>query len=69
MLSLKQEKMASRVGASVLHACGLDELVVTSYTAYEELAVALAEDSERLFGMRRHLESVRTSCALFDTSR
>jgi protein O-GlcNAc transferase len=36
---------------------------------YEEAAVALAQDANRLFTMRRHLEASRDSCALFDTRR
>jgi hypothetical protein len=29
---------------------------VPSLAEYEELCVALAEDSERLFGLRKHIE-------------
>jgi protein O-GlcNAc transferase len=66
---LTEEKMASRVGASILRAAGLPQCVCDTYVAYEELAVNLAEDSERLFAMRRHLESVRNNCAAYDTRR
>lgn len=70
MITLPGEKMASRVGASLLRAVGLDkQLVVSTLSEYEELAVALAEDSERLYSMRQHLESTRTTNALFQTSR
>jgi predicted O-linked N-acetylglucosamine transferase (SPINDLY family) len=61
--------MASRVSASLLHAVGLPELAVGSLEEYEELAVALALDADRLFGMRRHIEGCRDSCAAFDTAR
>ena len=69
MLTLMGDKMAARVGASLLHAVGLDELITTTPEAYEELAVALAEDQERLFAMRRQLEDSRDNCAAFDTTR
>ena len=36
---------------------------------YEELGVALAEDSDRLYSLRQQLEGRRNSCAAFDTAR
>lgn len=69
MITMKGEKMASRVGASILNAVGLNELVCNSYIDYEELAVKLAEDSDRLYSMRTHLEQTRNSSAAFDTRR
>ncbi len=61
--------MASRVGASLLSAAGLPQLITSSFADYEELAVSLAVDSDRLYEMRRHLETVRDNCAAFDTQR
>jgi predicted O-linked N-acetylglucosamine transferase (SPINDLY family) len=61
--------MSSRVAASLLHAAGLDELITTTLADYEELAATLAEDSEKLYAMRRHLENTRENSALFDTAR
>lgn len=69
VISVTSQRMASRVAASLLHAVGLPELAVETLEEYEELAVALATDADRLFGMRRHIESVRDSCAAFDTAR
>ena len=69
MLTLIGEKMVSRVSASLLKAIGLDELITSSLEEYEQLAVSLAEDSEKLFAMRRHIENNRETCALFDTTR
>lgn len=70
MITMKGEKMASRVAASILGATGLgDELVCDSYEEYEALGVALAEDSDRLYSMRQHLENSRNTCAAFDTTR
>jgi hypothetical protein len=69
MITLQGEKMASRVASSLLMAVGLGELVCTSHSQYEELAVALAEDSDRLYSFRQNLENRRNSCAAFDTPR
>ena len=69
LLTMMGDKMATRVGASLLKAAGLDELITTSYTEYEELASALASDTERLYAMRKHLENTRDTCPLFDTAR
>jgi predicted O-linked N-acetylglucosamine transferase (SPINDLY family) len=60
---------ATRVAASLLKAAGLEELITTSYAAYEDLAVALVEDQERLYSMRRHLEDTRDNSPAFDTAR
>jgi protein O-GlcNAc transferase len=69
MLTMTGDKMATRVGASLLKAAGLEELITTSYAAYEDLAVALVEDQERLYAMRRHLEDTRDNSPAFDTAR
>lgn len=69
LLTMQRDKMCSRVASSVLHSVGLEELVHTDLLTYEEAAVSLAGDSEKLFGMRRHIERCRDSCALFDTQR
>ncbi len=69
MITLVQDKMASRVGASILKAAGLPKLITNSFIDYEELAVSLALDVDQLFEMRRHLETTRESSAAFDTKR
>lgn len=69
LITLQGEKMASRVASSVLYAAGLDELICTSYSDYEELGVALAEDSNRLYALRQKLERRRMTCAAYDTAR
>lgn len=69
LITLSGSKMATRVGASLLRAAGLEELITTSHESYEELAVALALDAPRLSAMRQHLEDSRDSSAAFDTAR
>ena len=63
------ETFAGRVGASVLHAVGLPELVVHSVTDYKALTLALAHDPARLAALKSRLVAARSTCALFDTSR
>ncbi|MEO6407407.1 MAG: hypothetical protein ABIO45_01470, partial [Burkholderiaceae bacterium] len=60
---------AGRVGASLLYAAGLPELVVGSAAAYASLASALARDPARLADLKRRLVAGRATCALFDTTR
>merc|ERR1711916_366443 len=57
------------MGSSLLSAAGIPELICNSNEEYEEMAVTLAEDSEKLFTFRRKLERSRNSCAAFDTER
>ena len=52
-----------------LVAAGVQDLVTTDAAEYEELAVTLANDVDKLWQLRRKLEEGRDSCALFDTAR
>ncbi|MFL9880113.1 tetratricopeptide repeat protein [Herbaspirillum rhizosphaerae] len=58
---------SSRVAASLLNAVGLPELITTSVAEYEELAVALASDRERLASYRQRLLANRLTTPLFDS--
>jgi len=58
-----------RVGASLLHAMGLGELVTRSLEEYEALALALARDPARLGAIRARLHDDRLTEPLFDTPR
>jgi predicted O-linked N-acetylglucosamine transferase (SPINDLY family) len=60
---------ASRVGASVLKAVGLPELIVQDLESYENLAVRLAQNPEKLAELRARLDKQRVSAPLFDTRR
>jgi predicted O-linked N-acetylglucosamine transferase (SPINDLY family) len=60
---------AGRVGASLLHAAGLPELVTDSLDAYEARARELATASGELADIRARLERNRSTCPLFDTER
>ena len=56
----------ARMGASILSAAKLPELIVASKQEYEALAIALCKDRERRDRLRRHLVSNRASLPLFD---
>ncbi len=58
-----------RVGASLLRAVGLPELVTESLAEYEALALRLARDPSRLAELRRRLHTNREMAPLFDTPR
>jgi len=60
---------AGRVGASVLSAVGLPELITHTAEEYEALALRLAQDPAMLKGLRGKLARNRLSQPLFDTAR
>ncbi|MBU3076777.1 tetratricopeptide repeat protein [Sphingomonas quercus] len=69
VLTLAGRQFAARVGASLLAAIGLPELVTTSEAEYEALAVALATDPSRLAALRARLGEARPTAPLFDSRR
>lgn len=60
---------ASRVGSSLLHAAGVPELVTTSLSDYEALAVELAGASGFLAEAGARLAESRRTSVLFDAER
>jgi len=60
---------AGRVGASLLTAAELPELIAADLDHYERLAVRLAGDPGDLGRLRNRLADSRGSCPLFDTPR
>jgi len=63
------ETYAGRVGASLLRATGLPELVTETLSQYEALALKIARDPAYLVALKAKLERNRTASALFDTAR
>jgi predicted O-linked N-acetylglucosamine transferase (SPINDLY family) len=63
------ETFAGRVGASLLHAIRLPELVTATPAAYEQLAIALARDPQRLTEIRAKLAINRLRAPLYDTAQ
>jgi predicted O-linked N-acetylglucosamine transferase (SPINDLY family) len=69
VLTCPGANFSARVGASLVAAAGIDELIAASPAEYEETALALARDPARLQDLRRRLRQGRESCALFDTAQ
>ena len=67
VLTCRGDAFAGRVGASLLAAAGLSELVTGSLETYEGLATELASSPQRLAALRTKLAEAKTS-ALFDTA-
>ena len=62
------ESFAGRVGASLLQAVGLDELITHTAEAYEALALKLARDPSHLASIKDKLARNRAAAPLFDTA-
>lgn len=67
VLTCRGETFAARMGASLLTAVGLPELIAASRRDYEALAIGLAGDSPRMAAIRRRLAAARQTAPLFDT--
>lgn len=65
-ISCPGHSFPSRVGSSLLASCGLHELIVKDWQAYEDLAIALFHDRERLQELRDRLAQSRLVAAPFD---
>ncbi len=68
VLTCAGASFASRVGASLLHAVGLPELITESLADYKALALALAGDAARLAALRDRLAAARDTASLFDAA-
>jgi predicted O-linked N-acetylglucosamine transferase (SPINDLY family) len=69
VLTCSGEAFAARIGASLLTAVGLPELIAVDRSHYERLAVELATRPGALAAIRRKLEEMHSGAALFDTTR
>jgi predicted O-linked N-acetylglucosamine transferase (SPINDLY family) len=69
MVTCLGSSFAGRVGASVLNAAGLPELISRSLEDYEQLALRLATDEKALAVIKERLRINRSACPLFDTDR
>jgi len=68
VLTCPGSTFAGRVGASLLRAVGLPELIVDDLRAYEAHALDLARHPQRLAELRAKLETNRLRAPLFDTA-
>ena len=68
VLTLIGESFASRVAASLLNAIGIPELIAHTQIEYEEMAILLAKNPEKLLAIKKKLIANRLDKPLFDTS-
>jgi predicted O-linked N-acetylglucosamine transferase (SPINDLY family)/predicted SAM-dependent methyltransferase len=66
VVTLAGDRHSSRVGVSLLHCMGLDDLICASADAYVATAVALASDPERLRELRASLRDRMRRSPLLD---
>jgi len=66
VVTLRGDRHAGRVGASLLSRLGLTDVIAGSVEEYVEIAVALAGDTARLAGLRDSLRSRMTASDLCD---
>jgi predicted O-linked N-acetylglucosamine transferase (SPINDLY family) len=69
VLTVKGTNLASRVSESLLNAIGVPELVAADPQNYEDMAVELYENREKLQGYRQRLIDNRFTHPLFDAER
>ena len=69
VLTCTGRSFPSRVGASLLQAVGLPELVTHDLASYEALALRLATEPALLQGLRARLQAQVRSSPLYDTAR
>jgi predicted O-linked N-acetylglucosamine transferase (SPINDLY family) len=69
VLTVPGATYASRVAASLVHACGLPDLACADEAQYVGLACALAQQPEVLAKLKAELNQHRLALPLFDTDR
>jgi protein O-GlcNAc transferase len=67
VLTLMGESFASRGAASLLNAIGIPELIAHTQIEYEEMAILLAKNPEKLHAIKQKLSDNRLVKPLFDT--
>lgn len=66
VVSCRGDRFASAYGASLLHACGLSDLVARDFEEYISLADQLGRDPERLVSLRQKLRRLAKERGLSD---
>ena len=69
ILACAGKTLHSRVASSMLRAVGLGELITTSAEEYEQLALELARDPDRLQSLRAKLKKNLPTTPLFNCER
>jgi predicted O-linked N-acetylglucosamine transferase (SPINDLY family) len=65
VITLIGQSFASRVAASLLNAIGLPELITISQNSYENLAIELAKNPQKLLEIKQKLFNNRFTTPLF----
>lgn len=66
VLTCSGDTFAARVAGSLLNAVGIPELIMRSHEEYERMALALAQDPDRLSALRSRVNKARNGSLLFD---
>ena len=69
VLTCRGDSFAGRVGASLLAAAGLPELIAEDRTGYEALALKLARNPATMAALKQKLIANRATAPLFDMTR
>jgi len=68
VVTYRSDTFAGRVSASLLQACGLDELIADSAASYEAIALRLAQNDSAHAELKAKLRSNLRAAPLFDTA-
>ena len=68
LITKKGESFASRVSSSLLKSIGMDELITTSNDEYEQLAIELANNKEKIKLIQKKLVENIKNKPLFNTN-
>lgn len=69
IVTLAGDTFSGRVGESLLRASGLPELIASSFSDYERLAVELVTNTDKLAALKAKLAAQREASPLFDVPR
>jgi predicted O-linked N-acetylglucosamine transferase (SPINDLY family) len=69
LLTYPGESFASRVAAGLVRTIGVPELITSTQQQYEQLAIELASNPQRLAAIRTRIQDNRLTSPLFDTPR
>ena len=67
MLTLKGKSYQARMGASIVNALNLPELITSTPEEYESLAIELATNPEKLNAIKAKLNDNLSTAPLYDT--
>jgi predicted O-linked N-acetylglucosamine transferase (SPINDLY family) len=67
LLTLCGASFAARMGAALLRASGMEELITYTHSEYEAAAVRLAQQPAQLAALRQQAQALRASGSIFDT--